>query len=279
MTRTTSPTTGRVPRALAAFAALALCAHAAAGRSFSQIFFVSLDSTSDGELRVEWIGSSMIWLLILMSVASVALIVMAWSSNRPQHMLPRSVAEEARRLVQDGQFAEAIDRVQRSTSDFARILHAALSAAPGGYDAMARSSEQMADELVVRRFRRIEALNVLGQVAPMLGLFGTVYGMIVAFMTIAAMGGAADPVALAGGIGTALVTTFWGLLIAIPALSAYALVRNTVDAGSAEAAREVELIIARFRPALPLTPVAALAAERTEARAIADANAAAGGVP
>jgi biopolymer transport protein ExbB len=63
----------------------------------------------------------------------------------------------------------------------------------------------------------------------MIGLFGTVYGMIVAFQTVAASGGQADPALLAGGIGTALVTTFWGLVIAIPALVTFATVRNRID--------------------------------------------------
>jgi len=127
------------------------------------------------------------------------------------------------------------------------MLGAALAAAPAGHEAMVRAAEATADEVVVQRLRRIEILNVFGQVAPMIGLFGTVYGMIVAFFTIARMGGAADPVALAGGIGTALVTTFWGLLIAIPALSAFAIVRNRIDAAGAEAARQVEQSLARFR--------------------------------
>jgi biopolymer transport protein ExbB len=121
---------------------------------------------------------------------------------------------------------------------------------------MLRAAESAADELVVARLRRIEVLNVFGQVAPMIGLFGTVYGMIVAFFTIARMGGTADPVALAGGIGTALVTTFWGLLIAIPALGSFAVVRNRIDAAGAAAAREVERTIARFRPSGEHAPAA-----------------------
>jgi biopolymer transport protein ExbB len=241
----------RSPRALAAAtASLAITTHAGAARSFSEIFFVSVDTSSDGSTRVDWVGTSLIWLLILMSVASVALIVMAWSGNRPAHIMPRAVANQARHLIAEGKFAEALSTMQASRSDFARVLHAALAASPGGYEAMIRSAEQTSDDLILRRFRRIEVLNVLGQVSPMLGLFGTVYGVIVAFMTIASMGGAADPTALAGGIGTALVATFWGLLIAIPALSAYALVRNTVDASSSEAAREVDAILARFRPSV-----------------------------
>jgi biopolymer transport protein ExbB len=72
--------------------------------------------------------------------------------------------------------------------------------------------------------------------------------MIVAFQGVAASGGAADPVLLAGGIGTALVTTFWGLLIAIPALSAYAMVRNGTIAVSDEALSAVDEMVSLFRP-------------------------------
>ena len=82
----------------------------------------------------------------------------------------------------------------------------------------------------------------------MIGLFGTVYGMIDAFQTVASSGGAADPVLLAGGIGTALVTTFWGLLIAIPALSAYAVVRNGTIAISDESLAAVDEMVSLFRP-------------------------------
>jgi biopolymer transport protein ExbB len=113
---------------------------------------------------------------------------------------------------------------------------------------MTHAAETAADELLSARLRELERLNVLGQVAPMIGLFGTVYGMIVAFQTIASTGGAADPVLLAGGIGTALVTTFWGLLIAIPATSAYALVRNRAIATSDEMLAAVDEMVALFRP-------------------------------
>jgi biopolymer transport protein ExbB len=72
--------------------------------------------------------------------------------------------------------------------------------------------------------------------------------MIVAFQTIASTGGNADPVMLAGGIGTALVTTFWGLVVAIPATSAYAMIRNGTIAASDEALAEVDAQLAQFRP-------------------------------
>lgn len=248
--------------AAAASAALAACsAPAGAGPSFATAFFISLDQLPDGGTRVDWIGSSMIWVLIAMSVASVALIWIAFARNRLEDMLPGAAVEAMRRAVAEGRFAEAVDASRTQGGDFGRVLHAALLAAPAGHDGMLRAAESVSDELVVRRLRRIEVLNVFGQVAPMIGLFGTVYGMIVAFFTIAQAGGTADPVALAGGIGTALVTTFWGLLIAIPALSTYAVVRNRIDAAGAEGAREVEQIVARFRPAAAGSPVAAMRAD------------------
>ena len=215
---------------LAAALALLPAAAASAEGSFATAFFISLERLPDGSARVDWIGSAMIWVLIAMSVASVALIWIAFAGNRPDDMLPRAEAEALRRAVAEGRTAEAAEASRTRGGDFGRMLHAALAAAPAGHDAMVRAAETTA-----------------GQVAPMIGLFGTVYGMIVAFFTIARMGGAADPVALAGGIGTALVTTFWGLLIAIPALSAFAIVRNRIDAAGAEAARQVEQSLARFR--------------------------------
>lgn len=208
------------------------------------IFFYSLNG--DGSL--EWIGSAMIWLLLVMSVANVVLIALSASANARKGVLPVGAPAALRELLSAGRYKDAVERVSRGDDDFSRVLSRAFGHAAGGAEAMARAAEQGADELLAARLRGLERLNVLGQVAPMIGLFGTVYGMIVAFQTIATTGGAADPVLLAGGIGTALVTTFWGLLIAIPATSAYAMLRNRAIATSDEALAEADELIAIFRP-------------------------------
>jgi biopolymer transport protein ExbB len=186
--------------------------------------------------------------LLALSVANVVLIAIAASANRRRDMLPEPDARELRELLAGGRYQDAIQRAQRGDSDLARMVARALDHAPDGTDAMVRAAEQAADEILSARLRGLEKLNILGQVAPMIGLFGTVYGMIVAFQGVAASGGAADPVLLAGGIGTALVTTFWGLLIAIPALSAYAMVRNGTIAVSDEALSAVDEMVSLFRP-------------------------------
>jgi len=208
------------------------------------IFFYSLNG--DGSL--EWIGSAMIWLLLVMSVANVVLIALSAAANARKGVLPVGSPAALRELLAAGRYKDAVERATRGEDDFSRLLARAFGHAAGGAEAMARAAEQGADELLAARLRGLERLNVLGQVAPMIGLFGTVYGMIVAFQTIATTGGAADPVLLAGGIGTALVTTFWGLLIAIPATSAYAMLRNRAIATSDEALAEADELIAIFRP-------------------------------
>jgi biopolymer transport protein ExbB len=84
---------------------------------------------------------------------------------------------------------------------------------------------------------------VIGAIAPMLGLLGTVVGMIGAFNTIAATRQAADPSALGGDIGKALITTALGLLVAIPAMLAFSFFRNKIDSIVAECSKRVERIL------------------------------------
>lgn len=210
--------------------------------SFASIFFWS-NSPSGG---LDWVGSAMIWLLIALSAFNIYLIASLVREMRPESISPASTLEHVRTLVLGERYREALEATRTDPSDLGRMLHAAFGAAPKGEAAMLDSFVAAADEARADRLRTIERLNVLGQISPMIGLFGTVYGMIVAFQTIASSGGAADPVLLAGGIGTALVTTFWGLLIAIPALTVYASLRTKIERASALAEREAETILSLF---------------------------------
>lgn len=167
-----------------------------------------------------------------MSMISIGLITAALISHRRKIIMPAATADS---FLRAGSMNDARSVVAADGSDFARMAKAAIDTLPLGRSGAVDAAEQTAEECAARRFRSIESLNVLAQISPMIGLFGTVYGMIVAFQTVSASGGQADPALLAGGIGTALVTTFWGLIVAIPALLAYAMVRNWIDALMAEA--------------------------------------------
>src|SRR5204862_5694787 len=91
-------------------------------------------------------------------------------------------------------------------------------------------------EQSARLFRKLEFMSVIGNIAPMLGLLGTVTGMLFAFYEIAQQKGTAGAADLAVGIYQALVTTVVGLIIAIPSLGAFAFFRNRIDQIMAEAA-------------------------------------------
>lgn len=207
--------------------------------SFARAFFFSEGS---------YFGTTIIWFLLVLSMLSLGLIVFLWLNNRRINIVPPGVVSEVRRLIRNGQYRELINLTESEMSYFSAIMTSAFKEASHGFNAMLRALDQAAEEMTMRRLRQIEILNVLGNVAPMIGLFGTVYGMILTFQTIVSAGGRPDPVELAGGIGTALTTTFWGLVVAIPSLAGYALIRNHIDALTGEASALAEGIVNEFRP-------------------------------
>lgn len=213
--------------------------------SLAEVFFVQRHPAT-GEM--EWLGSAIIWFLLLMSAVSMALMTMLALENRRALIAPETLMNRALSLLSSKRAHELEDFTREDQSYFARVLVAALAEKEQGYAAMLRTAEDMGQELALKRLRRIEPLNIFGNVAPMIGLFGTVYGMIVAFQEIVAAGGTPDPVNLAAGIGTALVTTFWGLVVAIPAISAYALLRTRIDELTAEGSRRVDEALEPYRP-------------------------------
>ena len=218
--------------------------------TFGEAFFVS--KRNDGSVEV--LGSAVTWLLLLMSMSSIGLMIHLALANRRVTVLPDELVKSIRKCIKKKQFQAAIDLASKDNSYLGRILVAAFLEAKFGFPAMMRALEQTADERATARLRRIELLNVFGQVSPMIGLFGTVYGMILAFGAIVASDGSADPVALAGGIGTALTTTFWGLVVAIPALAGYAILRNKIDEITVEATIAGEEIVNNFRPRKSVQP-------------------------
>lgn len=224
-------------------AVLLLAGHAAAqdaaeSRSFFRMFFWSDDVP----------GLMFIWLLVLLSVVSVTLTIRFALQHRRSSIMPEESRREIESLLAQKKYRDAIDYANSDPSFLSQVTSRALTEAPNGFGAMERAVEESGDAETARMLRPIELLNILGNIAPMMGLFGTVYGMIVAFQSLVSSGGQPDPRELAAGISTALVTTLWGLVVAIPALAGYALVRNKVDALTSEAILVAEDLISIFKP-------------------------------
>lgn len=186
------------------------------------------------------IGVAIMVVLILLSIAAVALAIEQWLTIRRDALIPPRLSDEVRSLLSAGQLATAQNRCGQQDSFLSFVLSRGLGEADGGWDAVEKAMEEAATEQSARIMRRVEYLSVIASIAPMLGLLGTVAGMIMAFKQVAETQGAARPAELAEGIYTALVTTVVGLLIAIPSLAAFAMLRNRVDELVAEAVYAAE---------------------------------------
>jgi len=181
-------------------------------------------------------------------VASWALIIEHFINIRRTTVLPELVREQIGQMVDEKRYREVIEYTSSEPSMLSYVVHQSLAEAAHGYAAMERAMEEGSEERTTKLLRKIELLNVIGNVGPMLGLLGTVLGMILAFSKIVQEGGMPDPSLLAESVGVALVTTFWGLIVAIPALAVYAMMRNRIDALSSETMTAAQTILASFRP-------------------------------
>ncbi len=209
------------------------------GQTFAEAFLYA-----EGEI----VGTAVIWFLILLSFVNVGVMIWLYLQNRRKQMIPAETQEKISYLLSQKLYDQAIAHARSDSSYLGKVVYGGLIEAMNGYGAMERGVEEVSDMETTKQLRRIEVLNVMGNIAPMIGLLGTVYGMIRAFQKLVESGGKADTSQLAGGISTALVTTCWGLVVAIPALAGYALIRNNIDALSSEGLVVAEGMIKPFKP-------------------------------
>ena len=191
-------------------------------------------------------GGTLGLLILVLSLAMVALIVQQILATRRGRLIPRGLAGEAHGLISRKRFREAAELGARRGGLLGRLVHAGAIEADRGYEAAEKAMEDAAAEEAARLTRRAEYLSVIATVAPMLGLLGTVWGMMLAFNEFSAK---ANPQVseLAPGIFRALVTTLLGLGVAVPAVASFALLRNRIDELVAEAAGTAEHIFSELR--------------------------------
>ncbi len=192
-------------------------------------------------------GGAIGYVIMLLSFVMVALIADAAVSLRRKQFIPPGLAEETHRLLSERKLTEARSHCLRTPGPFSQILLAGLEEVPGGmWPPVEKALEDAAAEQLVRSGRRIEHLSVISTLAPMLGLMGTVWGMIVAFMEFEVK---ANPQIseLAPGIYKALVTTLQGLAVAIPCIAALAFFRSRIDQLSSDALAAAGKTFADYR--------------------------------
>ncbi len=219
-----------------------------------------------------WSGGGIVWFIQFpLSIVMVSLAFHYALIFRRGTIMPDEIRQQVQALIEQRQYREALEFTGAEPSMFSYIVHYALSSASGGYAAMRKALDEAVEERTTKMLRRVEYMNMIGAVSPMIGLFGTTYGIILALNELVLARGTPEPAQLAGAISTALVCTFWGLMTAIPALMLFAIFRNRVDGLAADCALAAEDLLGAIqpvnRPAAPAAPAPARQPAKAEASA------------
>ncbi|WP_372846703.1 MotA/TolQ/ExbB proton channel family protein [Pontiella sp.] len=187
-------------------------------------------------------GGWAMWPLGLMSVGMVYFIVQNGLATREKVLLRPDMIPEFIQLMKDKKIVEAHSLCKENQTLFTYVFQAGLERCSTtreiNFSKVKEGIEEASTEEITSYMKPIDYLSIIGATAPMLGLLGTVSGMIKAFQTIGSQG-MGKPEALAGNIGEALVTTATGLLIAIPSMLAYYYFRNSFIKTTATLGRNI----------------------------------------
>ena len=137
--------------------------------------------------------------------------------------------DDIKLALQQGKILEAMQISKKSRGPVAAVLAAGIAHYDKDKEHIRERLQEVAHEEVFRMERRLGMLDVLVTISPLLGLLGTVTGIIKSFQVITAVGGMENPLALSGGIAEALVTTAVGLMIAIPGMLVYSYLASLID--------------------------------------------------
>ncbi len=170
----------------------------------------------------------LLWVALFGSgAAAIYFIVDSSILVRPNKMLPGTLIDQVKSAMAEGDVLKALKACESEPGAMANILSAGFSHVEEGYDIIQESVGTAADLETERLMQRLTWISVCANLAPMLGLLGTVQGMIMAFGNIATA--APDVGALALAIAQALWTTAGGLVVAIPAITFYYGIRNNAN--------------------------------------------------
>jgi len=171
-----------------------------------------------------------IWPLILCSVIALAIIGERIWSLRRSVVMPRGLLERVlQEYRQNGASPEMINRLS-ADSPLGQILAAGLRNVNSTSEVMKEAIEEAGRAVAIELERFLTTLGTIAAIGPLLGLFGTVIGMIEIFGSQAPQGGGGNPLVLAHGISIALYNTAFGLVVAIPSMVFYRYFRSKVDA-------------------------------------------------
>jgi len=173
-------------------------------------------------------GGILMYPIAFCSIVALGVFLERLWSLRKRKVIPQEFLMEIVDMVAKGKIREAITYCKRSDASIAHIAYAGIENYGKKRELIKERMEEVGKREVANLERYINVIGAIAGVAPLLGLLGTVSGMIKSFNVIS-LQGVADPGSLAGGISEALITTAAGLVVAIPAFVMYRYLRNKVD--------------------------------------------------
>lgn len=186
------------------------------------------------------------FLILLISFVMVALIMMNVLQVRRSNFLPQDFIEAFEQKLNAKDYQGAYEVAKNDDSFVARVLAAGLSRLSRGYEEAVEGMQEVGEDETMAMEHKLSYLALIGAVAPMVGLMGTVQGMIMSFQVIATSTVAPKPADLADGISTALFTTLEGLIVAIPAIVFYSILKNRLSRLTLEVGMVSEGLMSRF---------------------------------
>lgn len=178
-------------------------------------------------------GGLVMLILFILSIITIALIVYYAMAMTPGNLMPEGFIGRIEDILGKHRFDEAGMFCRQNQNPLARIIETGIGAVPRGHEVIQESVNSEGARQASSLWQKISYLNDIAIIAPMLGLLGTVVGMLDSFLAITYRGGTevgnVNPAALADGVATALITTVAGLIVGIIATIAYAYFRGVVQ--------------------------------------------------
>lgn len=195
---------------------------------------------------IESLGWGYILIFLALSFIFFAFLIMNILAARRDEVCPQTLADSFEAHLDQKQYQEAYELAKADESFLGNVLESGMAKLSGSYKNAVDSMQEVGEEESLKLDHRLSYLALIGTISPMIGLFGTVHGMISSFQVIALGGTAPDATKLAAGISTALLTTLIGLLIAIPAIAAFNIIRNRIQRLILEVGITSDRLMSRF---------------------------------
>ena len=193
------------------------------------------------------LGPGYMIIFLAISFTLVALFVMNLITNDRSKVCPVELVDDFEEMLNNKQYQDAYEMAKEHESVLGAVLSAGLAKLSSGYEQALEAMQEIGEEENMKLEHRLSYMALIGTLSPMVGLFGTVHGMINSFQTIATGGSTPEASELANGISTALFTTLIGLAIAIPAIAAYNIMKNRVARLMLEVGILSENLMSRFQ--------------------------------